>query len=60
MTDNRIKITIRVDPELHRELKIECARWGWDLNKLINYLLANWLERMKHEQSIRYDDRTES
>jgi len=40
------KATLNIDPELHRELKIEAARQGVKLSDLVDRLLREGLKKI--------------
>ena len=42
------KATLNIDPELHRELKIEAARQGIKISELAQKLLRKGLRKAKH------------
>ena len=39
------KATLNIDPELHRELKVEAARRGKKINELVERLLREGLRK---------------
>jgi predicted HicB family RNase H-like nuclease len=49
-TTSRVKnagMTLNIDPELHRELKIEAAKQGMKLSELVEQLLREGLKKTK-------------
>jgi hypothetical protein len=45
-----MKVTIDVDPELYRAVKVEAARTDRSVRELVEAALAGWLERLEDEE----------
>ena len=45
-----MKVTIDLDPELHRALKVEAARADRSVREIVDEALAAWLERLEEDE----------
>jgi len=46
----RMKVTIDVDPDLYRAVKVEAARTDRSVQKIVDEALAAWLEAAETEE----------
>lgn len=44
-TEDRFRMTLRLDPQLHERLKVAAKRDRRTLTKLIEKILADWLDK---------------
>jgi hypothetical protein len=42
-----MKVTIDIDPELYRAVKVEAARADRSVREIVDVSLTNWLERLE-------------
>ncbi len=47
-----MKVTIDVDPDLYRAIKVEAARTDRSVRDLVDAALAAWLERTEAEEDL--------
>ncbi len=47
MSKNLKQLTIRLPQDVHKQLKIECAKQGVSINAIIEQLVQNYLKKMK-------------
>ena len=45
-----MKVTIDLDPELYRALKVEAARADRSVREVVDEALAAWLERLEEDE----------
>jgi len=47
-----MKVTIDLDPELYRAVKVEAARGDKSLREIVEESLAAWLERLEDAEDV--------
>ena len=47
-----MKVTIDVDPDLYRAIKVEAARTDRNVRELVDTALSEWLERTEAEEDV--------
>lgn len=47
-----VKVTIDLDSDLYRAVKVEAARAGRSVREIVDEALAGWLDRLEHAEDV--------